>query len=358
MGGGCFAGLLVEGPWCNPWISGEPNHLENNFPGSSERNRKRTTPSEILNDAIDEKNPPLVCRIPSTVSIVWWLLCSSAKVYIYISHLPWICSRKFGNSSKNTSYQMMIKHGDQIHKRIPKNSTLRQKTRHQGTEQGGNIASNTTPKKLLDHWSKMRRVPPELSDTTIHFFHSFLLTFWKPFHDVPCVKGFQNGMLFITSPPERVEMFNIPPIPHELPCFSSFLPTNPNWLVTHQLHRRFVSHQTIGAHARQCATALGAGSWGWSFFFVFFCVQIIKAGRWFFIVSTSFTHVFFVILFFFEEILRGNFPDSICGIHHKLPHEELEPLAEKPKCLVSSNESYSTGPVSNFLWEILIESCQ
>lgn len=268
--GGCFAGLLVEGPWCNPWISGEPNHLENNFPGSSERNRKRTTPSEILNDAIDEKNPPLVCRIPSAVSIVWWLLCSSAKVYLYISHLPWICSRKFGNSSKNTSYQMMIKHGDQIHKRIPKNSTLRKKTRHQGTEQGGNIASNTTPKKLLDHWSKMRRVPPELSDTTIHFFHSFLLTFWKPFHDVPCVKGFQNGMLFITSPPERVEMFNIPPIPHELPCFSSFLPTNPNWLVTHQLHRRFVSHQTIGAHARQCATALGAGSWGWSFFFVFF----------------------------------------------------------------------------------------
>lgn len=143
--GGCFAALLVEGPWCNPWISGEPNHLENNFPGSSERNRKRTTPSEILNDAIDEKNPPLVCRIPSAVSIVWWLLCSSAKVYLYISHLPWICSRKFGNSSKNTSYQMMIKHGDQIHKRIPKNSTLRQKTRHQGTEQGGSLPEHLTP---------------------------------------------------------------------------------------------------------------------------------------------------------------------------------------------------------------------
>lgn len=170
--GGCFAALLVEGPWCNPWISGEPNHLENNFPGSSERNRKRTTPSEILNDAIDEKNPPLVCRIPSAVSIVWWLLCSSAKVYLYISHLPWICSRKFGNSSKNTSYQMMIKHGDQIHKRIPKNSTLRQKTRHQGTEQGGEYRFKYHPQKTP--WSLIKN---EEGATRIKWYYYTLLPF-------------------------------------------------------------------------------------------------------------------------------------------------------------------------------------
>lgn len=272
--GGCFAALLVEGPWCNPWISGEPNHLENNFPGSSERNRKRTTPSEILNDAIDEKNPPLVCRIPSAVSIVWWLLCSSAKVYLYISHLPWICSRKFGNSSKNTSYQMMIKHGDQIHKRIPKNSTLRQKTRHQGTEQGGEYRFKYHPQKTP--WSLIKN---EEGATRIKWYYYTLLPFLPDdfLKTVPwcslCQRVFGMECCLSQALLKELKCLTSHQSPMNYHVFLRFLPTNPNWLVTHQLHCPW-SHQTIGAHARQCATALGA-CWGWSFF-IFFAFKSSK----------------------------------------------------------------------------------
>ena len=254
--GGCFAALLVEGPWCNPWISGEPNHLENSFPGSSERNRKRTTPSEILNDAIDEKNPPLVCRIPSAVSIVWWLLCSSAKVYLYISHLPWICSRKFGNSSKNTSYQMMIKHGDQIHKRIPKNSTLRQKTRHQGTEQGGEYRFKYHPQKTP--WSLIKN---EEGATRIKWYYYTLLPF-LPFDFLKTVPW--------CSLCQRFSEWNVVyhKLSHELHCFSSFFTNQSQLTGDTSASPPFFSHQTIGAHARQCAAALGAVK-GMKFFFFF-----------------------------------------------------------------------------------------
>lgn len=212
----------------------------------------------------------------------------------------------------------------------PKIPPLDKKHATKAPSRGGNIASNTTPKKLLDHWSKMRRVPPELSDTTIHYFHSFLLTFWKRFHDVPCVKGFQNGMLFITSSPMNYTVF------------LRFLPTNPNWLVTHQLHRPW-SHQTIGAHARQCATALGA-CWGWSSFFFWRS----NHQSWQMILNSFniFHHFSFVILFFFlrrfcVETFLTQYVESIKTTTWRIFHLPKSPNA----WWVPTNPTQQLGPV-------------
>lgn len=186
----------------------------------------------------------------------------------------------------------------------------------------------------------MRRVPPELSDTTIHFFHSFLMTFWKRFHDVPCVKGFSAWNVVYHK------------LSHELHCFSSFFTNQSQLTGDTSASQTPWSHQTIGAHARQCATALGAVK-GMKFFF---CVQIIKAGRWFFIVSTSFT----ISLLSFCSFFWGDSAWKLSWLNmwdpSKLPREEFF-TCRKAQML----GEFQRIPLNNwdrckFLWEILINT--
>lgn len=172
----------------------------------------------------------------------------------------------------------------------------------------------------------------------------------------PVSKGFRHGMLFITSPPERVEMFNIPPIPYELPCFSSFF-TNQSQLTGDTSASPPLKSPD---HRSTCPTMRHSlGSMLGMKFFHFFGVQIIKAGRWFFIVSTSFTHFSFVILFFFlrrfcVETFLAQYVGSI-----KTTTWRIGTTCRKTQML----GEFQRIPLNNwdrckFLWEILIKSCQ
>lgn len=168
----------------------------------------------------------------------------------------------------------------------------------------------------------------------------------------PVSKGFRHGMLFITSPPERVEMFNIPPISYELPCFSSFF-TNQSQLTgdtSASLPLKSPDHRSTCPTMRH-----SLGSMLGMKFFHFFCVQIIKAGRWFLIVSTSFTHFFLSFCFFW-----GDSAWKLSWLNtwnpSKLPREEFF-TCRKAQML----GEFQRIPLNNwdrckFLWEILINT--
>lgn len=155
----------------------------------------------------------------------------------------------------------------------PKNSTLRKKNnppRHQARGGGDrfNYPPKNTPWSLIKNEEGATRILQQKNRSK--WFYYTLLPF-LPFDflkTVPwcslCQRVFGMECCLSQALLKELKCLTSHQSPMNYHVFLRFLPTNPNWLVTHQLHRPW-SHQTIGAHARQCATALGA-CWGWSFF--------------------------------------------------------------------------------------------
>ena len=239
---------------------------------------------------------------------------------------------------------MMIKHGDQIHKRIPKNSTLRQKTRHQGTEQGGEYRFKYHPQKTP--WSLIKN---EEGATRIKWYYYTLLPF-LPFDFLKTVPW--------CSLCQRFSEWNVVyhKLSHELHCFSSFFyqPIPTDWW-----HISFTALFQSPDHRSTCPTmrrSLGSCE-GDEVFFFFFCVQIIKAGRWFLIVSTSFTHFFVILLFlrrFCVETFLTQYVESIKTTTWRIFHLPKSPNA----WWVPTNPTQQLGPVQipmrNFDWVLPI----